>query len=221
MIDHMRSDMAKLADQWIGIRSGTDGALALSMMHVIVNEGLYDEAFVRDWTLGFKELQEYVRHFPPEKAEKITRVPRETIAEIARSIARARAALAAYVHGLEYSNSGVQSIRAVLCLWAVTGNLDVPGGLMFRPPSPVMFPVSSWTRQREWNPSERTSTLIFAICSSPRSLEAPRAILQGDPYPVKALLIFGASLLTSLPDPEMWKRCFKKLRISWRCMTDS
>ncbi len=79
VIDQMRSHMAKLADQWIGIRSGTDGALALSMMQVIVNEGLYDEAFVREWTTGFEDLRDYVQQFSPEKAEKITRVPRETL----------------------------------------------------------------------------------------------------------------------------------------------
>ena len=182
------------------------------MMHVIVNEGLYDEAFVRDWTLGFKELQEYVRHFPPEKAEKITRVPRETIAEMARSIARAKGASLLMYTGLEYSNSGVQSIRAVLCLWAVTGNLDVPGGLMFRPPSPVKFPRIKLDPPEGVKPIGADKYPYFCdMLKSAQFLEAPRAILRGDPYPVKALLIFGASLLTSLPDPEMWKECFRKL----------
>ena len=75
VIDQMRSAMAKLADEWIGIRSGTDGALALSLLHVIINEGRYDKDFVRDWTKGFEELRAYVQHFPPEQVEKITRVP--------------------------------------------------------------------------------------------------------------------------------------------------
>ena len=140
VIDPMRSHMAKKADQWIGIRSGTDGALALSMINVIVNERLHEEAFVRDWTLGFEALRDYAQAFPPEKVEKITRVPEETIRELARSIAGVRGASLLMYTGLEYSNSGVQSIRAVLCLWAITGNMDVPGGLMFRPPSPAKFP---------------------------------------------------------------------------------
>ena len=78
--------MAKKADQWIGIRPGTDGALALGMINVIVNEGLYDESFVQDWTTGFGELCDYAQQFPPEKVEKITRIPRDTISELARSI---------------------------------------------------------------------------------------------------------------------------------------
>ena len=212
VIDQMRSGMAKMADQWIGIRSGTDGALALGIMHVIVNEGLYDEPFVRDWTLGFEKLREYVQQFSPEKVEKITRVPGETISGLARSIAGARGASLLMYTGLEYSNCGIQSIRAVLCLWAVTGNMDVPGGLMFRPPSPVKFPRISLDPPRGVKPIGADRYPYFCdMLKSAQFLEAPRAILQGDPYPVKTLLVFGASLLTSLPDPELWKRCFKKL----------
>ncbi len=140
VIDQMRSQAAKLADEWIGIRPGTDGALALSMMHVIVNEELYDAEFVRDWTTGFEELRDYVQQFSPQKVEGITRVPSETIVRLARSLSGARGASLLMYTGLEYSNCGVQSIRAVLCLWAITGNLDVPGGLVFRPRSPAKFP---------------------------------------------------------------------------------
>ena len=212
VIDQMRSDMARLADRWIGVRSGTDGALALSMMHVIVNEGLYDEAFVRDWTTGFERLRDYVQQFPPKKAEKITRVPRETIFELARSIAGAKGASLLMYTGLEYSNSGVQSIRAALCLWAITGNMDVPGGLMSRPLSPAKFPRIKLDPPQGVKPIGADRYPYFCdVLNAAQFLEAPRAILRGDPYPVKTLLVFGASLLTSLPDPEMWKKCFKQL----------
>ena len=212
VIDHMRSDMAKKADQWIGVRSGTDGALALSMMNVIINESLYDEGFVRDWTEGFEELRQYVQQFPPEVAEGITRVPRETILEMARSIAGAKGASLVMYTGLEYTNSGVQNIRAVLCLWAITGNLDVPGGLLFRPRSPAQFSRIGLERPEGVQPIGSDRYPLFCdMLKSAQFMEAPRAILKGDPYPVKALLIFGASLLTSLPNPEIWRECFRKL----------
>ena len=83
-----------------------------------------------------------------EKGEKITRVPRETIEELARSIAGAKGASLLMYTGLEYSNSGVQNIRAVLSLWAITDNIDVPGGLVFRPRSPVRFCRVILTRSR-------------------------------------------------------------------------
>ena len=212
VIDHMRSQMAKMADQWIGIRPGTDGALALSLMQVIFNEGLHDAAFVRDWTTGFEELREYVREFPPEKVEKITRVPHETILELARAIARAKGASLLMYTGLEYSNSGVQSIRAVLCLWAVTGNLDVPGGLLFRQRSPVKFPRIRLDPPQGVEPIGADRYPYFCdTLKAAQFMEAPRAILQGKPYAVRTLLIFGASLLTSLPQPHLWEECFKAL----------
>jgi anaerobic selenocysteine-containing dehydrogenase len=212
VIDHMRSDMAKRADQWIGIRSGTDGALVLSMMHVIMSEGLYDKVFVRDWTVGFEELREYVRQFPPEKTEKITRVPAETIIDLARSVSRAKGASLVMYTGLEYSNCGVQSIRAALCLWAMAGSLDVTGGLLFRPRSPVRFPRITLDPPRGAKPIGADKYPYFCdMFKGAQFMEAPRAILSGDPYPVRTLLVFGASLLTSLPDPEMWKKCFRQL----------
>jgi len=212
VIDHMRSDMAKKADQWIGVRSGTDGALALSMMHVIINEGLYDEEFVRDWTVGFEGLRDYVQQFPPEASEEITRVPRETIVETARAITAAKGASLVMFSGLEYTNSGVQNIRAVLCLWAITGNIDVPGGLVFRPRSPARFGRLSLDLPEGVNPIGKDTYPFFCdLLKSAQFMEAPRAILQGDPYPVKALLIVGSSLLTSLPNPDLWKECFRKL----------
>jgi anaerobic selenocysteine-containing dehydrogenase len=212
VIDHMRSDIAKKADQWIGVRPGTDGALALSMMNVIINEQLYDEAFVQDWTVGFEELRQYVKQFPPEAAEEITRVPKETIAELARSIAGAKGASMYMYTGLEYTNSGVQNIRAALCLWAITGNIDVPGGLVFRPRNPVRFNRVNLDPPEGVKPIGADKYPLFCdLLKSAQFMEAPRAILEGDPYPLKGLIVVGSSLLTSLPNPDIWKKCFKKL----------
>jgi anaerobic selenocysteine-containing dehydrogenase len=211
-IDHMRSDSAKMADQWVGVRSGTDGALALSMMNVIINEGLYDEDFVRNWTTGFEDLREYVQQFPPEKVETITRVPKETITALARGIAEAEGASLVMYTGLEYTSSGVQNIRSVLSLWAITGNLDVPGGLAFRPRSPVRFPRVGLEPPKGVKPIGADKHPLFCdVLKAAQFMEAPRAILKGDPYPIKALLVLGASMLTSLPNPELLKECFRKL----------
>ncbi|MFH1489740.1 MAG: molybdopterin-dependent oxidoreductase [Pseudomonadota bacterium] len=212
VIDHMRSDMAKKADEWIGVRPGTDGALALSMIHVMIEEKLYDGDFVREWTTGFEELRHYVRQFPPDRVEGITRVPGETIIRTARSIAAAKGASLVMYTGLEYTNSGVQNIRAVLSLWAIAGHMDVPGGLVFRSAGPVR------TRRVNLDPPEGVKPIgadkypfFCDMLKSAQFMEAPRAILKDDPYPLRGLLIYGSSLLTSLPNPEIWKECFKKL----------
>ncbi|MEW6668651.1 MAG: molybdopterin-dependent oxidoreductase [Thermodesulfobacteriota bacterium] len=212
VIDPIRTETAKKGDQWIGVRPGTDGALALSMMNVIIQEGLHDEAFVRDWTTGFEELRQYVRQFPPEKAERITRVPGETIIGLAREIAAAKGAALVMYTGLEYTNSGVQNIRSVLSLWGITGNIDAPGGLVFRPRSRVRIPRIRLERPKGVKPIGADRYPFFCdILQSAHFMEAPRAILRSDPYPVRALLVFGASLLTNLPNPDLWKECFRKL----------
>jgi anaerobic selenocysteine-containing dehydrogenase len=211
-IDHMRSGIARMADQWVGVRSGTDGALALSMMYVIINERLYDEAFVQNWTKGFEELRDYVQQFPPEKVQAITRVPKETIVALAREIAKAKGISLVMYTGLEYTSSGVQNIRAVLSLWAITGNLDVPGGLAFRPRSPVRFPRVSLEPPKGVKPIGADRHPLFCdVLKAAHFMEAPRAILKSDPYPIKALLVLGASMLTSLPNPDLLKECFRKL----------
>ena len=212
VIDHMRSDMAKKASQWIGVRSGTDGALALSMLHVVINQELYDKEFVKEYTVGFDELKEYVRQFPPEVAEKITRVPRETIVETARAIARAKGASLSMYTGLEYTNSGVQNIRAVMILWAITGHLDTPGGLVFRNRVPGRFHRVNLEAPEGVKPIGADRYPLFCDWTkTAQFLDAPRAILHDDPYPARALLVYGASLLTGLPNPDLWKECFKKL----------
>jgi len=118
--------------EWVAPRPGTDGALALGMIFVLIEEELYDEEFVAEWTLGFEELAQYTQHFRPEVASEITGVPAETIRRLARDLADSRGAAPVMYTGLEYSDSGVQAIRAVFTLWALAGQLDVPGGLCIR-----------------------------------------------------------------------------------------
>ena len=211
-IDHMRSDIARRASQWVHIRSGTDGALALGLIQVVIAEELYDTEFVEKWTHGFDELKAYVQSFTPEKVEAITGIPQHTIVELAREIATARNATLRTYTGLEYSNSGVQTIRAVYILWALTGNLDVPGGLYINPVPPstvekaVVKPSVGVTAigQREY-------PLFHQLTGLAQFMEFPKAVLYGDSYPVKGLLNFGASILTSYPQPKIWEETFRAL----------
>lgn len=99
VIDPRRTQAARLPGaEWIPIRPGTDGALALGMCSVLVEEELYDEGFARDWTHGFQEFSRYVRHFRPETVEGITGVPRDTVVSLARRLAAAPGRLPAHVH---------------------------------------------------------------------------------------------------------------------------
>src|SRR5208337_5579740 len=83
------------------------------------------------------ELRAYAASFPPEEAEEMTGISAETIRQVARAIAGSGAALLSYT-GLEYTNSGVQNIRAVMTLWALSGNLDTPGGNLIKMPGAAL-----------------------------------------------------------------------------------
>jgi len=212
VIDHMRNESARrLNAEWIPVRPGTDGALALSMMNVIIEEKFYDREFVENWTHGFDELKEYVEEFTPEKTENICRVGAETIRATAKKIAHAKGAALCSYTGLEYSNSGVQSIRASLILWALAGHLDVPGGLVFHNARPLKYNRREIPIPEEKLIGSDEYPLFTRVLKTAHFMEAPRAILEGDPYPIKALIIGGSSLLTSYADVKLWERCLSAL----------
>jgi len=211
VIDPLRTHTAEKADEWIGIRPGTDGALALGMIHVMMEKGLYDAAFADDWTEGFGELREYVRGFSPAEVERMTWVRAKQIERLAEDLAKPRTSLLLHT-GLEYTNSGVQNIRALLILWALSGNFDRPGGLVFRMPQP-----SPIKRNRMEPPKGKHaigSDRYPLYCDLNRSghfLEVPRAILKGEPYALRGLIVLGGSIITAFPNPDLWRRSFEAL----------
>jgi anaerobic selenocysteine-containing dehydrogenase len=215
VIDHRRSKTVRATrGRWIGIRPGTDGALALGMIHVVIEEGLYDREFVEKWTVGFEELKAYVAQFSPARVERITFVPAGEIRRTARALAKASGAALVSYTGLEYTNSGTQNIRAVLILWALTGNLDVPGGKVIRMPDSE-FHVNQSMRLEPpagVDPIGKDKYPIYYLYrKEAHAMELPRAILHDDPYPLRAMLIVGSSIITAYPDPTLWRRSFAAL----------
>ncbi len=208
-VDQMRSDIAARADQWVGVRPGTDGALILGLLNVVINEKLYNREFVEKWTLGFAELRDYVQEFTPQKVESITRVPAETIIALAGEIAKTEGVSLHTYTGLEYSNCGMQSIRALYILWAITGNLDVPGGVYL---TPSRSPQDNFSKPAGVLPVGADKYPLFCeLTGSAQFMEFPKAVLEEKPYPVKGLLVIGSSILTSYPQPKIFEDAFRKL----------
>ncbi|MGD2089083.1 MAG: IscS subfamily cysteine desulfurase [Candidatus Aminicenantes bacterium] len=216
VIDPRRTMTAKLsAAQWVPIRPGTDGALALGLCNILIREELYDEEFVQNWTVGFADFSQYVQHFRPEVVEHITGVPAETVVNLARKIARANGVSQLMYTGMEYSNSGVQGIRATLVLWALAGQLDVPGGRCLH------MPRNHFAINREGhikNPGDinkRIGADKFPIYIKYRdeahAISLPQAVLSGDPYRIASLIILGGSIITSWPNPGIWKKTLNAL----------
>lgn len=123
-------DAGVLADAWMPIKPGTDLALALAMLNVVVGEGLYDKDFVEKWTVGFDKLVDHVKQYTPEWAEGITGIPAATIREVARGFAASKPAYIDIQKGVLFHTDGFQACRAMNILMGITGNIDVPGGLV-------------------------------------------------------------------------------------------
>ena len=216
IIDPRRTQTVKLSKgQWIPIRPGTDGALALGMCNVIIKEELYEEEFVSNWVYGFKEFSTYVQHFRPEVVESITGIPSKIIVELARKLSRANGASKLMYTGMEYSASGVQGIRASIVLWALAGQLDVTGGMCFRM-SQNSFKINSNNHIK--NPgtlNKRIGNETFPIYIKYRdeahAISLPKSVLEGVPYHIKSLILLGGSIITSWPNPDLWKKTLKSL----------
>ncbi len=215
VIDPRRTEtVARTNAQWVPIRPGTDGALALSMIEVMIDEELYDEDFAENWCHGFDALATYVQHFRPEVAETITGVPADTIRDLARRICNATGACPMMYTGLEYANSGIQAIRAVLTLFALAEQLDVPGGIGLAMLN-SHFPINHSGNQENPDLDRAVARDKFPIYSNYRGESHASglvdSVLEGKPYRIRGLLIQGASLLTSGPQTTIWRKTLSRL----------
>jgi anaerobic selenocysteine-containing dehydrogenase len=139
VVDPRQTKTADIADIWLRLRPGTDTALALAWLNVIINEELYDKEFVARWTVGFDKLKARVQEYSPQRVADITGVPSEKIVESARMYATNGPACMPY--GVAIDQLGLNGTRTEQCkiiMRAITGNLGVFGGhLITRPGEPV------------------------------------------------------------------------------------
>ncbi|MCC6177378.1 MAG: molybdopterin-dependent oxidoreductase [Chloroflexi bacterium] len=130
VVDPYLSDTAVKGQEWVSIRPGTDGALALALGHVIIRDKLYDEPFVKNWVSGFEEYAAYVADKTPQWAEEITSVPAKTIERIARELATTKPAIVDVWSGPGQHSNGVQGGRAIAALSVLIGGIDRKGALV-------------------------------------------------------------------------------------------
>ena len=116
------------ADWHLRLRPGTDAALGMAMLNVIISEDLYDHDFVEKWCYGFEQLAERVKEMPAEKAAEICGLDANQIREAARVYAAAKPAQIAWGLAIDQKSNGVQAGHCIMALEAITGNIDVPGG---------------------------------------------------------------------------------------------
>lgn len=193
VIDPIRTLTARSADQHIQPFPGTDAALALSMMHVLVTEGLHDREWIAKHVQGWEQMLEHILQFPPERAAQITGLASATIVELAREYATRTPALLRVTDGINRHTNGGQTIRTLACLPAVTGQYGRLGG-------GLMYSTSDWVR---WNKAVLSHEQDGTCPPAPRTLNMNRlgAILTGEADPaVYSLYVYNANPAASSPN---------------------
>lgn len=186
------------ADLWLRVRPGTDAALALGMINVMISEGLYDKAFVAEWTEGFEALAARAREYPPERVARITWIPAANIVAAARLFGSAKSAAMYTFIGATMGGNSISTLRLMGFLPALTGGIDSPGCNCFLPPPKVRLPGYSGkdTADRDNRGlHEQLSADRFPLFAGPDAITTPYphprqvidAMLTGEPYPVRAL----------------------------------
>jgi anaerobic selenocysteine-containing dehydrogenase len=209
-------DGAERADLWLKPRPGTDLALALGMMNVIINEGLYDKAFVKQWAVGFDQLRDHVQSYAPEKVAEITWVPAELIGQAARFYASSKPACLQWGNAIDHGVNSFQTARALCILRAITGNLEVPGGDARWLPTAVdpLAPgltlperLSPEMRQRRVTPTGK----LLPIFPDVLPQDVIKAILHKDPYPIRVAYVQGCNPLITYSHAQETRRALLKL----------
>jgi anaerobic selenocysteine-containing dehydrogenase len=130
IIDPRATAYTSRATLWLQIRPGTDAALALGMINIIISEGLYDKEFVENWTYGFEELKKRAAEYPVEKVSEITWIPKEKIIQAARLFAVDTPGTIQIGSSVERQANCGQTLRAIICLMSICGNIERPGGMV-------------------------------------------------------------------------------------------
>lgn len=211
VVDPRRTQVARLADLWLAVRPGTDAALALAMIHVLFEDGLWDQAFVSQWCVGTERLREKARRYPPAVAAEITDLPAERIVEAAHRFASERPGCLVLGHGIDAQANGVGTARAFQCLLALTGNVDRPGANRMAKRLPGFRDYWDFIHNPEFRlPREIEERIVggreFPFWAGPqgwaKACHNPsviRAILTGEPYPVRALYVSGVNIVCTYP----------------------
>ena len=221
VIDPKRTALARRAHMHLAVKPGADGALALGMLNVLIEEKIYDQSFVNRWIKGFEELREHLIQFTPEKVSELTWIPTDMIKKAARFYANTKPASILWGNGPEQNANAVQTNRALVTLMAVTGNLDVPGGNMDcaipSVRSPGEFVLTDKFRELKGRMIGGEYPMARRLGFVP-STAAVRAMLTEDPYPVKMLLLNTSNPLVSYANS---KRVYEALnRIEFLVVTE-
>ena len=198
VVDPRLNWLAGKAKHWLQLRPGTDDALIIGMLKVIIDEDLYDHEFVEKWTYGFDDLVQRVGEYDLDRIAEITGVPAEKIAAAARFYANAPTALVQWGLAVDQATNGVSTAHGIICLYSICGNVDVPGGNVF---CNSLWGIAEPQWAGGWGydllPQEMRDKRIglkeYPMLNFGFTCTSPDMVLEqiesGEPYPIKAMIM--------------------------------
>ncbi len=199
VIDPVSTRTAKLADRHFAIYPGSDQALALGMMHVIIGEGLHDADYVANYTNGFDALAELARAYPPERVEQLTGIPCEDVVSFAREYATTRPAAIRLNYGIQRSERGGAATRAIAALPALVGSWrEVGGGLQLSTSQAFRF-----NRTAMEMPELQRRSALGRTARLVNMTELGKALTQLTDPPVKALVVYNSNPACIAPNQNV------------------
>ncbi len=212
VVDPRFTKTAAKADLWLQPHLGTDLTLALGMNKVIVEEGLYDKEFVRDWTVGFEELRDYLATISLDEVARITGIPIERFARAARMFAENAPAVMKEGNGLDQHSNVSQTVRAICLIPSLTGSLNIEGGDQLMPALPFIDVQARDAITKDWEKrSISTHPLYFRQGNSLHDEELFATLESGKPYLIRTLIVQGGSLLAANSNTERTRRLLDKI----------
>lgn len=209
---------AAKADRFHIIKPGSDYAVNLGIIHTLISEKLYDAEFVNRWVVGFDELAKFISPYTPEWAEKESGVPAREIVAIAHEMAEVKPAVILYAGWMTaWTEDDYYFRRSIYMIYALLGGYEAKGGLLFnknevdagyKPLKKFVDLVPKVDKKRfdgvGWKYKHLSADYGLAQM-------VPHAVLNEDPYPVKAFINYRFDPLSAFPDPEKFKEGLRKL----------
>ena len=214
VVDPRKTELAERADLWLQLRPGTAQALALGFLHVIIEESLYDKAFVENFTYGFNELCAHVKAYSPEAVGEITWVSADLIREAARRYAGAKPAALQWGNAIEHDMHAFDAARSLVCLMALCGNLEASGGNVHAH-EPEIMGLGEFVRA-DLIPNKRKEMIGAYHGTIPRLMTVPpalfrKAVLEDEPYPVRGYYGMCTNPLVAWADSRLTFEVLKRL----------
>jgi len=197
VIDPYRTRTAACADWYLPINPGTDAALALGMMHVIIGENLHDADYVERYTVGFEQLRKKVREYTPDRVAKWTGIAASDVVKLAQEYATTRPAVIRLNYGVQRSEGGGMATRAVTMLPCITGSWKEVGGGLQLSTSGAFAPI------RAGDGLERPDLMLKALGRPARvvnMVELGKALNTLADPPVKALFVYNSNPAAVCPN---------------------